>query len=156
MDTGWAWIVTTKENANFWDDPGDASNVGKKHFVLDGLSCASTAAPFYFQHEPITVMTGLPPVPFVDSRVTPDNNPAPLLAMLATLQGVGFGWSTGAHRLPLLSIGTGSFRSTLEPVAERRVSSLGLAARTLADTVTDGVEASTVACQWLATRRIPL
>ena len=51
---------------------------------------------------------------FVDGGVTPFNDPALQLLMLATLQGHGFCWGTGKERLLLVSVGTGRYQQTYQ------------------------------------------
>jgi len=74
---------------------------------------ASTAAPTYFAPEEIaihardgSVVNGA----FVDGGVTPFNDPALQLLMLAALQGHGFSWPTGRDRLLIVSVGTGQYK----------------------------------------------
>ena len=74
---------------------------------------ASTAAPDLLRAggNPIrardgTVVDGA----FVDGGVTPFNDPALQLLMLATLQGHGFCWPTGKNKLLIVSIGTGQYK----------------------------------------------
>ena len=92
---------------------------GGKYAAQDGalrltqIVRASTAAPTYFAPEEIaihardgTVVDGA----FVDGGVTPFNDPALQLLMLAALQGQGFTWPTGKDRLLIVSIGTGQYK----------------------------------------------
>lgn len=147
MDTASAWLITNNPNGKWWEDgPG---YLGNRHYKLKNLVRASSAAPHYFAPEAIPVMAGQPPGLFVDGGVTAYNNPALLLAMVATIPDYGFGWAAGADRLALVSIGTGAYRARLEPASARRLSPLGLALRALSGTIAD-VEIQTVAlCQWL-------
>jgi hypothetical protein len=71
---------------------------------------ASTAAPVYFAPEVIQWDAKDPSKTFVfeDGGLTPYNNPAFLLARMATLPEYGLGWATGERRLLLVSVGTGS------------------------------------------------
>ena len=74
---------------------------------------ASTAAPTYFAPEEIVVHSrdGTPvDGAFVDGGVTPFNDPALQLLMLAALQGHGFCWPTGRDRLLIVSVGTGRYQ----------------------------------------------
>jgi predicted patatin/cPLA2 family phospholipase len=76
---------------------------------------ASTAAPTYFEPEEIAIRSRGGAVvegAFVDGGVTPFNDPALQLLMLAALQGHGFCWATGKDRLLLISIGTGRYQQT--------------------------------------------
>jgi hypothetical protein len=100
--------------------PWPFNNGGRgKYSVQDGalrltqIVRASTAAPSYFAPEQVvihsrdeTAVDGA----FVDGGVTPFNDPALQLLMLAALQGHGFCWSTGRDRLLIVSVGTGHYR----------------------------------------------
>lgn len=109
MDTGSVWVLTNNDAAQYWDDPPDGSYVGNRHYRIADVLRASTAAPHYFDPEVIRIgdsQTGL----FVDGGVSPHNNPSLLLFQLATIPSYGYGWATGADRLDITSIGTGSHR----------------------------------------------
>ncbi|MBL8776481.1 MAG: patatin-like phospholipase family protein [Acidimicrobiales bacterium] len=67
---------------------------------------ASTAAPIYFPPE--TVRLGGNEFVFVDGGITPFNNPALQLFVMATAPAYRLGWSTGVDELLLVSVGTGS------------------------------------------------
>lgn len=71
---------------------------------------ASTAAPIYFAPEVIQWDPQNPSKTFVfeDGGLTPYNNPAFLLARMATLPEYSLGWATGERNLLLMSVGTGS------------------------------------------------
>ena len=73
---------------------------------LAPLVRASTAAPIYF--EPQTLQIGRNEFLFQDGGVTPFNNPALLLFLMATLPEYGLRWPVGADQLLLVSVGTGS------------------------------------------------
>jgi hypothetical protein len=68
---------------------------------------ASAAAPVYFPAEAIELEVGKEHV-FVDGAVTPYNNPAIQLFLMATLPSYRLEWPTGEDRLLLVSVGTGS------------------------------------------------
>jgi hypothetical protein len=67
---------------------------------------ASTAAPTYFPPEEVHV--GSRSFLFVDGGVTTYNNPAFLLFLMATTGAYRLGWPTGAERMLLVSVGTGT------------------------------------------------
>ncbi len=106
LDTGSPWPLHNSPNARYAKQDGALR--------LAQIVRASTAAPTYFDPEKITIsardgstQTGA----FVDGGVSPFNDPALQLLMLAALQGHGFGWNTGKDRLLIISVGTGSYRS---------------------------------------------
>ncbi len=72
---------------------------------------ASTAAPTFFPPEVITLAAGTPDEKtfvFVDGGVTTYNNPAFLAFQMATASPYAMNWATGADRMLIVSVGTGS------------------------------------------------
>jgi predicted patatin/cPLA2 family phospholipase len=105
LDTGSPWPLNNGGRGKFAAQDGA--------LLLTHIVRASTAAPTYFapQEIPIhsrngTVVDGA----FVDGGVTPFNDPALQLLMLAGLQGHGFCWPTGKDKLLIVSVGTGQYR----------------------------------------------
>lgn len=66
---------------------------------------ASTAAPMYFAPEEIVI--GGRPMVFQDGGITPFNNPALLMYLMATVPAYGLRWPAGADHLMIVSVGTG-------------------------------------------------
>src|SRR5262249_31322490 len=125
IDTGSTWVLTNNPRAKYWNDPSDRSYLGNRHYRIADLVCASTAAPYYFGPKRIRMVprsmgkdgVGL----FVDGGISPFNNPALMLLMLAGINGYGFQWDLGADHLFMVSVGTGSYRMRLEPNVLMRV-----------------------------------
>jgi hypothetical protein len=138
MDTGSPWVVSSNPNSRYWNDPADGSYIGNRHFRLASLVRASTAAPYYFAPEEISIVAAQTPGLFVDGGVSPHNNPALALLQVATIPAYGFSWPTGADRLRIISIGTGSFRSRLDPRVAGRMTAASLAVKALMTLVSDG------------------
>ena len=131
IDSGSVWVVSNSPRAPFFDDPPDRSYVGNRNYRMADLVRASTAAPHYFQPQPIQLFADEPPGLFVDGAVTPYGNPALLLLLVAHLAPYGWQWPLGAERLKLVSIGTGSFRHRITHRELRFMPALGLAVKTL-------------------------
>lgn len=72
----------------------------------------STAAPTFFPPETVQLGVGPREFVFVDGGVTPYNNPAFQLYLSATQPTYRLGWASGAHKLLLVSIGTGRAPNT--------------------------------------------
>ena len=105
------------------DSPWPISNNPKALFNLrsrtsEGKACnldlplwqlvrASTAAPMFFPPEVIDA-GGPKPFVMVDGGVTPYNNPAFVLFLMATAEPYRLCWPTGADKMLLVSIGTGT------------------------------------------------
>ena len=107
LDTGSPWPLHNHPNARYAKEDGKLS--------LTEVVRASTAAPTYFEPQRIKIsardghtVDGA----FVDGGVSPFNDPALQLLMLAALDGHGFKWPTGKDKLLLISVGTGTFKQT--------------------------------------------
>jgi len=105
LDTGSPWPLNNGGRGKYAAEDGALR--------LTQIVLASAAAPTYFAPEEIvihsrdgTTVEGA----FVDGGVTPFNDPALQLLMLAALQGHGFCWSTGRDQLLIVSVGTGHYR----------------------------------------------
>lgn len=131
LDTGSAWIVLNNPRSAFWEDPPDGSYRGNRHLPVANLVRASTAAPSFFDPEPIPIIAGQIPGIFIDGGLTPHNNPSLTMAMTALVPAFGLNWTSGPDNLLVVSVGTGSFRPTLSLAQAQAASSLGLALRSL-------------------------
>ncbi|MHC1945044.1 patatin-like phospholipase family protein [Bradyrhizobium sp. UFLA06-06] len=126
LDTGSPWPLHNHPDAIFAKQDGGLR--------LTQVVRASTAAPTYFSPQEITISSrsgGAVSGAFVDGGVSPFNDPALQLLMLASLHGHGFRWPTGRDNLLLISAGTGVFKSTFSteeivhmPAAEQGLRSL--------------------------------
>ncbi len=100
--TGSPWPVSNNPAAKFNNPMLPECNL---RLPLWQLVRASTAAPVYFPPE--TIDLGGRKQVFVDGGITPYNNPALLLFLMATLPAYKLGWETGVDKMALVSIGTG-------------------------------------------------
>lgn len=110
LDTGSPWPLTNCPRARYAAQDGA--------LLLTQMVRASTAAPTYFEPQNIKISSrdgqtveGV----FVDGGVSPFNDPALQLLMLAALQGHGLGWRTGKDDLLLISVGTGGYKEPFSP-----------------------------------------
>ncbi len=103
--TGSPWPVSNNPAAKFNDVSQPGCNL---HLPLWQLVRASTAAPVYFPPE--TIDLGGKLQVFVDGGISPYNNPALLLYLMATLPSYNLKWETGIDKLLLVSVGTGRSR----------------------------------------------
>jgi hypothetical protein len=105
LDTGSPWPLNNGGRGKYAAQDGALR--------LTQIVRASTAAPTYFAPERINIFARDGSVvdgEFVDGGVSPFNDPALQLLMLAALQGHGFAWPTGKNRLLIVSVGTGQYR----------------------------------------------
>jgi Patatin-like phospholipase len=111
LDTGSPWPLSNNPRGKYFvSRPG--GTIGNGEYPLWQVVRASTAAPVYFDPEAITI-AGRPetkPVKgaFVDGGASPFNNPALQAFMYATMDGYRIGWPTGADKVLLVSVGTGT------------------------------------------------
>ncbi len=128
IDTGSPWILANNPRAPYWND--------NKHYRLGTLVRASTAAPFYFEPEPIVIdakTTGS----FVDGGVTPHNNPSLILFLMTILKPFNIGWALGPDQLSVVSVGTGSHRDRVVPEELGMGRTMKLAIRALTSLMND-------------------
>jgi hypothetical protein len=113
------WPVTNNPLAKFNDPALPDCNL---NVPLWQLVRASTAAPTYFAPE--EVQLGPRRFVFVDGGITPYNNPAFLLFLMATAAPYRIGWPTGSDRLLLVSVGTGRTREVRDDLRPSEMSLL--------------------------------
>ena len=104
-------MLTNNPRSKFWT--GNTERVvANKEYRLADVVCASAAAPHYFKPHKIQIALGKKEKPglFVDGAVSPYNNPAFQMLMLAGIGGYGLDWPLGEDNLFIVSIGTGSYR----------------------------------------------
>jgi uncharacterized protein len=104
--TGSPWPISNNPAAKFNDPASPECNL---NLPLWQLVRASTAAPVYFPPE--TIELGGRKHVFVDGGITPYNNPALLLFLMATLPAYRLCWPTGVDKMLLVSVGTGRART---------------------------------------------
>lgn len=137
LDTGSAWLLMNNPRSRFWDDAADGSTLGNRSMPLANIVRASTAAPSFFDPEPIPLHPGQVPGIFIDGGLTAHNNPSLMLLLAALVPSFGLEWSPGPRDLLVASVGTGTFRPTLSGARARRSSAIGLAVKSLAAMVAE-------------------
>jgi hypothetical protein len=119
LDTGSAWPISNNPRGQYYASP-DSQVIANANYPLWQIVRASTAAPRFFDPEKIEINRGKPgetPVvgEFVDGGLSPFNNPALQALMYVTLDGYRVGWPTGADKLLVVSVGTGSADPAMAP-----------------------------------------
>jgi hypothetical protein len=111
LDTGSPWPLANNPAGQYFRAAADAAWIANADYPLWQVVRASTAAPSYFDPEPITIAAaaGKDPVvgTFVDGGVSPFNNPSLQALMYATMCGYRVNWKPGEDQLLLVSVGTG-------------------------------------------------
>src|SRR5262249_32523712 len=125
------------------------SFIGNRHYPLVNLVRASTAAPHYFDPELIPIAPGMPPGLFVDGGVSPFNNPALRLFMIAALPQYRLAWPLGPEDLTIVSIGTGSFRYRVKREKLSLLRTLAFVTHALASQINDSEQLVLALMSWL-------
>ena len=144
LDTGSPWPLHNNPGGRYAEQDGK--------LLLTHVVRASTAAPTYFEPEQIDISSRDGSVvqgAFIDGGVSPFNDPALQLLMVATVQGHGFRWQTGAGKLLLVSVGTGTYRETSPTQAILKMPSAEQGLRALQSLMDDCARMNHAALQWL-------
>jgi uncharacterized protein len=145
-DTGSTWPLFNHPEGRFFEENRDI-------LVREALR-ASTAAPVYFMPKKITLRreeTGT----FVDGGVSMANNPALQLFFLATLKGFPLRWPTGADRLLLVSVGSGTWYTREDPERLARAKIWDWAARVPMQLMEDASMQNQLLLQYLSRTPTP-
>jgi hypothetical protein len=149
LDSGSAWVLSNNPKAIYWDSPPGRQFTGNRHYPLTNIVRASAAAPHYFDPEIIEIIEGEPPGMFIDGALTPHNNPAFQLFLLATLPQYGLNWKTTPQDLTIVSVGTGSFRQRVAPGDLRWTGNLGMTLQALTAQMTEAQSLISTLMTWL-------
>lgn len=110
IDTGSPWPISNNPRGKYYASR-TGGTIGNSEYPLWQVVRSSTAAPAFFDPEPITIIDKPDHKPikgvFIDGGVSPFNNPALQAFMYGTMDGYRIGWPTGSKKLLLVSIGTG-------------------------------------------------
>ncbi|MFW5661735.1 MAG: patatin-like phospholipase family protein [Oceanicaulis sp.] len=148
IDTVSPWVLHNNPQGRYFDDPPDRAFHGNKHYPITRVVRASAAAPLYFDPERIEIAPG-EFGEFIDGGLTPHNNPAFQMLMLAGLKGHNFGWTLNADQLFMISIGTGSMieKSVERPGLMGRLSG-ARALKALMSTISSSEDFIELLMQW--------
>ncbi len=149
MDTGSPWVIHNNPRGRFFEQVPGSNSTPNKDYLLRDVVRASTAAPTYFEPEKIRVADDMEGA-FVDGGVSPHNSPALQLLMFATLEGYELRWSTGADRLLIVSLGTGTKTLRLEPEDVMNMKAVDLGVRGLSSLMDDAGALNELLLQWMS------
>jgi len=150
FDTNSTWVIHNNPKGRYFNQRPDSQSIPNKDYLLRSVVRASTAAPTYFEPERIRIADDLEGG-FVDGGVSPHNNPALQLLMLATLKGHALNWETGENNLLLVSLGTGSRELDLGADEVMDMKAVALGVRGLASLMGDASALNEQILQWLST-----
>jgi hypothetical protein len=146
LDTGSPWVLHNNPRGKFFGSSAGGS--ANRDLLLRNIVRASTAAPHYFEPELLQVAPELHGA-FVDGGVSPYNNPAMPLLMLATCGGYGLNWPFGEDRLLLISVGTGHLGIAYSPEEVMGMPAVMLAAQSMLSIMDDANWLSQAILQWM-------
>jgi predicted acylesterase/phospholipase RssA len=168
-DTGSVWPIVNNPSSRYWHsralDGRNSGRIGNKDYKLWELIRSSTAAPTVFSHHDIEIFEGADlgdkKGHFVDGGVSPYNNPALILFMMAGIKAYNFGggeleqggrgWPLGAENLLIISVGTGSHSGNY---SAGKLAALS-AADCLTGIISDGHDLGLTLLQWMSRPRAP-
>jgi len=152
LDTGSPWPISNNPRGQYYGPRPNVDVINNAAYPLWQVVRASTAAPRYFDPEKIEITRGKSGEKsiigeFVDGGVSPFNNPALQAVMYATMDGYRIGWPTGADRLLVVSVGTGSRDPTVTPARLAAENAL----KSLLSLMDDCATLSEILLQWMST-----
>jgi hypothetical protein len=149
VDTHSPWIIHNNPRGKYFDRRPGSSATPNKSYPVSKIVRASTAAPHFFNPERIQVADDVVGT-FVDGGVSPHNNPSLQLVLLATLQGYGLRWPLGEDKLLVVSVGTGSWATTLDPDQAEDRAAASNAFASLLSMMDDASALNELMLQWLS------
>ena len=91
----------------------------------------------------------------MDGGVSPHNNPALMLVMLASLKGYGFNWPLGEDRFHIDSVGAGEIHVRPSAASLKREPAAMLAMRSLMSLMNDCGQLNQMVLQWMSDSAAP-
>jgi hypothetical protein len=149
VDKGGAWVLANNPRAKYWETPEDRSFIGNRHYRLERIVRASTAAPSYFEPQELEIVEGEKPALFVDGGLTPHNDPALALFLVAALPGHRIEWPLGADKLTIVSLGTGAYRQSFDREGLRNANSAAVAFSSLIQQIAEAQALILTLMSWL-------
>ena len=155
LDTGSPWPLMNNPKGRYFDPVvKKGKTVPNKDFLLREVVRASTAAPHYFNPERLKISSKADGTfiegAFVDGGVSPHNNPALQLLLIATTEGFGLKWPTGADNLLLVSVGTGTQEIRMSANDIMEMSSAKVALQALSSLMNDCDAMNQTMLQWMS------
>ncbi len=150
LDSGSPWPLMNNPKGRYFDPVEKKGRaMSNKDFLLRDIVRASTAAPHYFNPERLRIGKGAEGA-FVDGGVSPHNNPALQLLLMATAEGFGLKWAAGADQLLLVSVGTGAQEIRLSANEVMDMSSAKVSIQALSSLMNDCDAMNQTILQWMS------
>ena len=150
LDSGSPWPLMNNPKGRYFDpDTKTGKTTPNKDFLLREIVRASTAAPHYFNPEQLRIGQGVEGA-FVDGGVSPHNNPALQLLLIATTEGFGLQWRTGGDDLLMVSVGTGAQETRMSTQNIMNMSSAKVSLQALTSLMNDCDAMNQTILQWMS------
>ncbi|WP_116597748.1 patatin-like phospholipase family protein [Primorskyibacter marinus] len=149
IDTGSPWIIHNNPKGMYFNEIAGSRSTANKDYLLRQVVRASSAAPTYFEPELINVTSDMQGA-FVDGGVSPYNNPALQLLMLAALKNHGLNWPVGSDKIQIVSLGTGTKTLAMEQEKVMKMSAAELGVRGLSSLMDDNAALNEQLLQWMS------
>jgi predicted acylesterase/phospholipase RssA len=150
LDSGSPWPLMNNPKGHYFDPVSKKGTAApNKDFLLREVVRASTAAPHYFNPERLRIGKNAEGA-FVDGGVSPHNNPALQLLLMATAKGFGLKWAAGADQLLLVSVGTGAQEIRLSVNEIMNMSSAKVSLQALTSLMNDCDAMNQTILQWMS------
>jgi hypothetical protein len=149
LDTGSPWPVHNNPKGRYYGPRPNSTAAPNKDYPLWQMVRASAAAPHFFDPERIRVAAGADGA-FVDGGVSPSNNPALQLLLLASLEGFKLQWPLSADQLLLVSVGTGTGITRLTANEVMGMAAAKVAGRALLALMDDCDDLVQTMLQWMS------
>ncbi len=150
LDSGSPWPLMNNPKGRYFNPVSKKGRATpNKDFLLREIIRASTAAPHYFNPERLRIGKGVEGA-FVDGGVSPHNNPALQLLLMATAEGFGLNWPMGADQLLLVSVGTGAQNLRLSANEVMDMSSARVSLQALTALMNDCDAMNQTMLQWMS------
>jgi hypothetical protein len=150
LDSGSPWPLMNNPKGRYFDPVANKGTATpNKDFLLRQIVRASTAAPHYFNPERLRIGTSAEGA-FVDGGVSPHNNPALQLLLMATTEGFGLKWATGTDQLLLVSVGTGAQEMRMSTKEVMDMSSAKVSLQALTSLMNDCDAMNQTILQWMS------
>lgn len=174
--SGSVWVLANNPSARYYNrSPDSPATIPNRKYKLVDLLRASTAAPTFFERQQLEIHAGPSQTEggdtpdqmawFVDGGVSPHNNPALQMFMMAGMKGYRFGgtssgiarrndegvaWPLGADNLLIVSVGTGRFDTGFKPGWRHWLMPAFVAKDSLQTMISDGQKLALSLLQWFS------
>ncbi len=154
LDTESPWVLMNNPLGKYFGPRANSDSIPNGRYLLRDVVRASTAAPSFFAPEKLRVSADVVGA-FVDGGVSPHNNPALQLLMLACLEGYRLQWGLGKDRLFIVAVGTGSWQARHDVDSLVKANPARNAVTSLLSMMSDASALTETILQWLSDSPLP-